>query len=113
MMNDPRVPTITVQELHELRQREPVEIIDVRTPEEFQAVRATDVRLMPLDALDPQALVESRTLAADAPLYFICHSGGRSEWACMAMLAAGYSNVANVVGGTLAWEMAGLPVERG
>lgn len=112
-MNGSSVPSITVQELYALSQRQPVEIIDVRTPEEFREVRAEGVRHVPMDQLDPQHLLQSRTLAADQPLYFICHLGGRSARVCIAMTAAGYPNVVNVAGGTEAWELAGLPVEHG
>ncbi len=112
-MNDPRVPTITVRELHSLRERQAVELVDVRTPDEFRDVRATEARLIPLNTLEPHELMRSRTLAPEDPVYFICHLGGRSEWACLAMMAAGYSNVVNVVGGTEAWEAAGLPVASG
>ncbi len=51
--------------------------------------------------------------AAGAPLYLICRSGTRSEKACAKLIAAGYTNVVSVAGGTLAWEQAGLPVKRG
>lgn len=112
-MNDPSVPTISVRELHALAQRQPVELVDVRTPEEFREVRAAQARLVPLNTLEPHELMRSRTLAADEPVYFICHLGGRSEWACLALMAAGYSKVVNVVGGTEAWEAAGLPVTTG
>lgn len=112
-MNNPSFKSITVQELYALSQRQRVEIVDVRTPEEFREVRAQGVRLVPMDEIAPRELMQSRTLVADEPLYFICHLGGRSAHVCLAMMAAGYSNVVNVTGGTEAWEQAGLPVERG
>lgn len=112
-MNQPFIASITVQELFALQQQRPVEIVDVRTAEEFRDVRAEGVRHVPMDALDPHELINSRTLDPDAPLYFICHLGGRSAHVCLAMKAAGYKNVVNVTGGTEAWEEAGLPVERG
>ena len=45
--------------------------------------------------------------------YVICRSGGRGRRACEAFQAAGFTNVVNVEGGTLAWQRAGLPVVRG
>ena len=47
------------------------------------------------------------------PVYLICRSGSRGKQACEKLLSAGYENVVNVEGGTLAWEKAGLPVRRG
>ena len=112
-MSQSAIASITVQELFELKQQRPVEIVDVRTAEEFREVRAAGVRHVPMDAIDLHELVNSRTLSPNEPLYFICHLGGRSAHVCLAMKAAGYDNVVNVTGGTEAWEEAGLPVERG
>ena len=89
-----------------------VDLIDVRTPVEFGEVHATLARNIPLDRLDPSALV-AECNGSDRPLYFICRSGNRAKQACEKVLAAGHSNVVNVEGGTLAWEQAGLPVVRG
>jgi hypothetical protein len=47
------------------------------------------------------------------PLYLICRSGIRGKQACERFMAAGYSNVFNVEGGTLGWERSGLPLVRG
>ncbi|MBF8289093.1 MAG: Rhodanese-like protein [Chloroflexi bacterium] len=43
----------------------------------------------------------------------ICESGGRSAQATAFLLANGWQDVTNVMGGTLAWERAGLPVRYG
>jgi len=108
------VPTILPRELEETRRRgRPVELIDVRTPAEYREVHAEPARLVPLDTLDPAAVMGARDGAGDEPLYVICRSGSRGRRACEKFLAAGYPNVVNVEGGTLAWEQAGLPVVRG
>lgn len=112
-MNRSSVKTIGCAELRELLRVGPVEIIDVRTPEEFQEVRAISARNVPLDALDPHAVMHTRTAPPGEPLYFICHLGGRSAAACMMFTAAGYPNVINIEGGTDAWVTAGLPTEQG
>ena len=66
------------------------------------------------DGHDRSARIDAEPhLSADEPIYFICHLGGRSGRVCLAIMAAGYPNVVNVVGGTEAWEAAGLPVESG
>jgi rhodanese-related sulfurtransferase len=46
-------------------------------------------------------------------LYVICRSGSRGKQACEKFLAAGYTNIINVEGGTQAWDQSGLPVVRG
>jgi rhodanese-related sulfurtransferase len=108
------VPTITPQELETLRkQGRPIELIDVRTPPEFQEVRAATARLIPLDVLNPRAVMEQRTGKDTDPLYIICRSGGRSHVAAEKFLHAGYPIAVNVEGGMIAWEQSGLPVVRG
>ena len=68
---------------------------------------------VPLDTLNPELIMASRGARAKEPLYVICRSGGRSAQACKAFGNAGFENVVNVDGGTLAWIAAGLPVNRG
>jgi rhodanese-related sulfurtransferase len=105
--------TISPRELNDLRAKgRPVELIDVRTPAEFREVHVDFARNVPLHDLDPAAVRREHALG-DEPLYFICRSGGRGKQACEKFLTAGYVNVRNVEGGTLAWAECGLPVVRG
>lgn len=113
MTSEPIVKTISCGELHRLSLSQPVELIDVRTPEEFGDIRAEIARNVPLDALNPAVLIQSRTNSPGEPLYFICAVGVRSAWACEMMMSAGYENVGNVEGGTQAWIAAGLAIKRG
>ena len=105
--------TITPQKLHDISQRETIELIDVRTPIEFQEVNSVHAHNVPLDSLDPNVLMSNRNGSTGKPLYVICMSGKRGEKACEALVKAGYSDVVNVEGGTRAWVAAGLPVNRG
>jgi rhodanese-related sulfurtransferase len=105
--------TISVDELYMLYLKQPIELIDVRTPEEFRDGRASMARLVRMDTIDPHQLMQSREQAAEEPLYVICQMGGRSGRVCMALEAAGYPNVVNVEGGTEAWLAAGFPAEIG
>jgi rhodanese-related sulfurtransferase len=57
--------------------------------------------------------MQARTGSANEPLYFICRSGDRGQQACEKFLKAGFSNVVNVAGGTMACVGAGLAVVRG
>jgi NADPH-dependent 2,4-dienoyl-CoA reductase/sulfur reductase-like enzyme len=107
------VPTITPGEVEELRRRgHAVELIDVRTPAEFREIHAEAARLVPLDSLDPVAIMWDRKSPQGEPLYTICRSGARGRQAAERFHAAGYTSVVNVEGGTLEWERLGLPVVR-
>ena len=106
------VTTISPQQLHDLVQSgNSVELIDVRTPVEYREVHVGFARNVPLDQLNAMQLASGRDGAE--PLYVICRSGSRGKQACEKFLAAGYTNVVNVDGGTQAWDQAGLPVVRG
>ena len=90
-----------------------IDLIDVRTPVEFREVHVDIARNFPLDQLDPAAVMQARNDSANEPLYLICRSGSRGQQACEKFLKAGFSNVINIEGGTLACVEAGLPVVRG
>lgn len=107
------VATISPRELFDMvRQGQPVELVDVRTPVEFREVHADCARNVPLDQL--RAVFPAGGESSQAgPLYVICKSGNRSKQACEALQAAGYQSVVSVAGGTEAWDQAGLPVVRG
>ncbi len=102
---------ITPQELAERWQCGTTELIDVRTPLEFRAVHVAHARNVPLDRLDPAALVAARR--PGEPLYVVCQSGARGRQACEKLLAAGLTDVWNIAGGTIACQKAGLPVVCG
>ena len=90
-----------------------IDLIDVRTPVEFREVHVEVARNFPLDQLDPAAVMQARNGSANEPLYLICRSGSRGQQACEKFLKAGFTNVVNIEGGTLACVEAGLPVVRG
>lgn len=105
--------TIDPKQLNELMSAgKRIELIDVRTPAEYREVHVGCARNVPLDRLDAEGIASGREGTAE-PLYVICRSGNRARQACEKIQAAGYINVVNVEGGTLAWEQAGLPVVRG
>ena len=89
-----------------------VDLIDVRTPAEFREVHAVGATNIPLNELDPEQMILGRDSDIE-PLYLICRSDSRGKKACEAFIAAGHTNVANVAGGTVAWDDLGLPVVRG
>lgn len=113
MIDPSRLPTIDVVEADRRRRDAgdgPVPmLVDVREPDEFAEVRAEGAVLMPLSTW----MLRYDRLPNDRPLQVICRSGSRSAQATAFLLANGWSDVANVAGGTLAWERAGLAVRRG
>ncbi len=106
--------TISPQELGELRNTgTEIDLLDVRTPVEYREVHVDFAWNVPLDQLDPQTVMQARNGAKDEPLYVVCRAGSRGAKACDRFRDAGFANVVNVEGGTLACEQAGLPLVRG
>ena len=106
------VATISAQALADLRRRgESLTLIDVRTPAEYGEVHVDCARNMPLDRLDPQSVVAEHG-GRNAPIYFVCRSGGRSGQAISKLKAAGFTKVYHLQGGFQAWTSARKPVVR-
>ena len=108
------ISSFSPAELAELRrQGGKIDLIDVRTPVEYREVHVENARNVPLDQLDPKALMQARNGSANDSMYFICRSGSRGQQACEKFLKAGFRNAVNIEGGTTACVEAGLPVVRG
>jgi rhodanese-related sulfurtransferase len=88
-----------------LRQDAGVQLIDVRTPEEHEAGRIEQGRLIELGELASRAEEIDRT----RPVIFYCRSGSRSAMATAAFSQAGFE-AHNMDGGMVAWAAAGLPM---
>ncbi|MEX2109385.1 MAG: molybdopterin-synthase adenylyltransferase MoeB [Gemmatimonadaceae bacterium] len=78
---------------------EPLEIIDVREPYEWQIGHIPGARLVPLETIPDEIprLDKKRTII----LY--CKVGGRSMHAARQLAAAGASDVRNLAGGIIRW----------
>ncbi len=105
--------TIDPQALNDLSQRAEVEIIDVRSPAEYRSLHIPDALLSPLDMLDPAAIMKSRKLSSDAPLFIACQAGTRAKKAQDIFKKAGFENCCVIEGGIAAWAAKGLPVNKG
>ncbi|MGK5510095.1 rhodanese-like domain-containing protein [Brevibacillus formosus] len=93
------VKEITPQELLEkLEAKEELQVIDVREVDEWNAGHIKEAKLIPLGFL-PHRIDE---LDKNIPIVMVCRSGARSHNATEYLSAQGY-DVANMVGGMLAW----------
>jgi rhodanese-related sulfurtransferase len=119
-----------------LSEDERAQLVDVRTRPEWMFVGLPDLtglgkrallhswQVFPTMDVDAEftAAITAQIADRDAPLLFICRSGGRSRAAAAAMTAAGYRRCYNVAEGfegnpdaerhrgkTGGWKAAGLP----
>lgn len=98
---------VSVQELQAASEPNRI-VLDVREPYEYASGHVAGSTLLPLGQLSTQ----SSYLPKDAPIYVICRSGNRSVTASETLVKLGYKDVRNVKGGMLAWQAAGLVVQR-
>jgi len=105
----PSIQTVTAPELYQrLLDKEPLLLIDVRSPEEYRDEgHIRGARLLPLAVLSQR----SNELTKDHPIICICRSGRRSQVACEQLVSQGFGNVTHLVGGMIGWRQAGLPIE--
>jgi molybdopterin/thiamine biosynthesis adenylyltransferase/rhodanese-related sulfurtransferase len=95
-----QVPSISPQELkRKMDAQEPLQLIDVREPFEFEIARINGAKLIPLGQL-PERLEE---LQCERQMVVHCHSGGRSAEAVRLLRQRGFTNVYNLEGGIDAW----------
>lgn len=83
-------------------------LLDVRQKGEVHAVGVKEALNIPLDQLESN-LVQLKDFSS---IHVICRSGSRSDIATQILYGNGLTQTANVVGGMIAWEQAGLPVIR-
>lgn len=96
------VPELTPSQVKQLIDTgEPLTLIDVREPREWNAsnLGRYGAQLIPLAQL-PARLQE---IPRDARIVVYCRTGARSDRAVRFMMAQGFDDVSNLVGGINAW----------
>lgn len=101
-------PEISVDELAAARAGGLVPLIDVRQPEEYEAVHVPGAKLIPL----ADVVARVGEVPTEGPVYVICQSGSRSQRAADYLRTRGIEAY-TVAGGTKAWVEAGQDAAHG
>jgi hydroxyacylglutathione hydrolase len=99
---------LPVRELNKLLPPRDFQLLDVRTPHEWDEGHLPGARYLFLGDL-PQKL---RALSPDKPVVVYCASGYRASLAASLLQASGFRNVRNVPGSYAAWTAAEFPVVK-
>lgn len=86
------------------------QLVDVRTPEEFQRGHLTNALNMNINSDDLKN--RSQYLDKEKPLFVYCYVGGRSAKACDYFRKAGFKIVYDLEGGYSEWTKLNMPVEK-
>lgn len=98
-------PEISVDEAYQMYEAGAF-VLDVRTQQEYDELRAPNTTLIPLDQLAGRL----GELPRDREIVVICRSGNRSQEARDILLEAGFS-ATSVSGGMMEWAAKGYPIE--
>lgn len=85
-----------------------LQLIDVRTAEEFEVGHLKDSQNICVTKDDFQEKV--KTLQKDKPVYVYCKKGGRSAQAAKILRDLGFTKVYDLEGGITSWTQDGLEV---
>ena len=94
----PSVKDVTARELAARMEAGPIELFDVRPADERALAAIPGAR-----ALDDGGLEHLESLDQGTPIYFYCHTGGRSMAAASRFVELGFRQVYNLRGGVDAW----------
>ncbi len=86
-------------------------LVDVRTPQEYEAGHLPKATNIDMEAADFAQRIAKLDKSASYALY--CHSGRRSGIAADQMQAAGFTKVVDLAGGVTAWTAAGRALTTG
>jgi len=108
------IKTVSVYELSEQLDSDPDSVlIDVRSPLEFEQGHVPQAKNIPFGSIPlSHMLAEWSREAEGKPIYFICHSGGRSQHLLDEVAQAGFHSAQAVAGGMVAWQALGLPIKN-
>lgn len=107
------MPVVDVNQARQLLAQPPegLVVLDVRTPAE-NAEGALPGSVL-IDFHGDDFVEQLQALDRDVPYLVYCRSGARSAKTAEVMGQLGFAEVSDLGGGALAWQDAGLPLERG
>ena len=90
---------VSVDEAKELIDNGEVQVLDVRTPDEFAAGHIPGAKLVPLQVLESML----SELDQDQKYLVVCRSGNRSTQASGILVENGFKHIYNMTGGMNEW----------
>ena len=106
--NNNDIPSVSAPEFEQQIKVDSVQLLDVRTPEEYAEGHIAGAVNIDVQSDDFQPTARQE-LSKDSTTLFYCRSGRRSLDAAEILARLGY-RVVNLKGGILDWQASGLPV---
>lgn len=89
------------QEYHDVTAKKDVQLVDVRTPEEFAEGHLDNAKN--INVLETDFITQAEKLNLDEPIYLYCRSGKRSAKAALILKDVGFKEIYDMNGGYIHW----------
>lgn len=99
---NPKVKVLPAKEFKTLISKEKVQLVDVRTPDEFLAGAIAGAVNIDVNN-DAEFEKKIQKLDKSKPVYIYCRSGSRSQKAAQKMTEMGFTSIIDLQGGYMAW----------
>ena len=100
---------VSPEEMQTLLRLDNVQLVDVRTPEEFKEGYINNAEN--IDFFSPTFSEDIKKLDKNKPILVYCRSGRRSAKCTKILLEAGFVEVYNLQGGILKWKQEGFKIK--
>ena len=105
----PQTKIVTQEEMEALLQDKGVQLVDVRTPKEYNEGYIPSA--INIDFLSPTFLEDIESLDKERPIVVYCQSGGRSGKCSKKLEEAGFKKIYDLQGGYSKWKYKGSNTE--
>jgi len=102
---------VTVEVFQKMIHKKGAQLIDVRTPREYERGHLKDAILINYMADDFKSKA-FEGIDKSTPVFIYCASGGRSAKSARIYAEAGFTKVYNLLGGFNAWKRKNLEIEK-
>jgi rhodanese-related sulfurtransferase len=103
------IKLVTAEEMHTLIEQKDVQLVDVRTPEEYKSGYINHSQN--IDFNSPTFEEDVLKLDKNKPVLLYCRSGGRSAKCAEKLKAAGFVKIFDLEGGITKWKFDGFEIE--
>lgn len=107
---DTEIKVVTTEEMQTILKMDEVQLVDVRTPEEFSEGYIKNAQN--IDFNSPTFDQDILKLNKEKPVMLYCHSGGRSAKCAQKLKDAGFKKIYDLKGGISKWKHEGLAIEQ-
>ena len=104
------IELITAAEMKEISKIEGIQLVDVRTPNEYKAGHLPNA--LNIDFLDANFEANIQQLDKTRPVIIYCQRGGRSAKCASRLIANGFVKIYDLDHGFSKWKSSGLEVEN-